>query len=299
MLLAAACGDDAGETADPEPTAAIDEPVEAEVAPTEEPVEAEVAPTDEPVEAEVAPTEEPVEALRILLTNDDGVMAEGIDLVATALGALADVEVTIVAPAENQSGTADSLSEGAVEAVETTTLSGIPAIAVTGTPGDSVLHGLTTVLDRPPHLIVSGSNDAQNIGPLALISGTVGATRIGAREGIPGLAVSVGGLVVDPEFDPVIPLVVEWVEDHRTELVARPTGGVGQVFSINSPSCAGTGDFNGMLEVPLADEFGDYNGVVIDCALDIAEPANDVEAFVSGWASLTEIPEEIVLGTPG
>ena len=57
------------------------------------------------------------------------------------------------------------------------------------------------------------------------------------------------------------------------------------------------GVLRGVLEVPLAEEFGDNNVVDIDCSLEIADPASDVEAFISGWAAQTVIPEDIVAGT--
>ena len=152
------------------------------------------------------------------------------------------------------------------------------------------------MLGQPPHLIVSGANDAQNIGPFALVSGTVGATRIGAREGIPGLAVSVGA-ADDPDFDGVLPFVAAWLETHREALLAREKSGLGEVVSINSPTCGDTGDLRGVLEVPLAEDFGDYDVVDVDCSLEVTSPANDVEAFVGGWAAQTVIPEDVVAGT--
>jgi len=293
-LLAVACGsDDTAEPGDGPTTTTTAGSTEPET--TDAPETTTTAAPVTTLEPELEPEPLP-EPLRILLTNDDGLMAEGIDRVAQLLMGLANVEVTIVAPADNQSGTSDSLSDEPPEATESTTASGLAAVAVSGTPGDSVLHGLRSVLDEPPHLIVSGANDLQNIGPFALISGTVGATRIGAREGIPGLAVSVGG-ADEPDFDGVLPFVADWVETHRDELLARETGGLGEVVSINSPTCGDTGVLKGLLEVPLADTFGDYNVIDIDCSLEIADPASDVEAFVSGWAAQTVIPADIVAGT--
>ena len=73
-------------------------------------------------------------------------------------------------------------------------------------------------------------------------------------------------------------------------------GGLATVISINSPSCGDTGAYDGLIEVPLAAEFGAYNGVDVDCSLDVPAPANDVEAFSTGWTALTQIPEELVAG---
>ena len=166
-------------------------------------------------EADDAATDEgaaappPAPPLRLLVTNDDGYDSEGIDLVVSALAALDDVEITVVAPLENQSGSSDTRSDTPPTATDETTASGYPVIAVAGTPADAVIYALENVFDDGhPDLIVSGANDGQNVGPLASISGTVGAARTGAREGIPGFAVSVAGITVVPGLDAAIRFVV-------------------------------------------------------------------------------------------
>ncbi|MDH4063715.1 MAG: 5'/3'-nucleotidase SurE, partial [Acidobacteriota bacterium] len=87
-------------------------------------------------------------------------------------------DVTLVAPATNQSGTSAALTLGVVSVTPDPTDPGI--FAVGGTPATSVLLGVTGILGpgRRPDLIVSGTNDGANLGPATVISGTVGATIV-------------------------------------------------------------------------------------------------------------------------
>jgi 5'-nucleotidase len=126
---------------------------------------------------------------RILVTNDDGVRAPGILALAEALKSVG--EVTIVAPAENQSGKGHSLSITDPVYVDTITLAGgIEALSATATPASCVKIAVLALLEQRPDLIVSGINRGVNTGRIAYVSGTVGAAREGALHGIPAIAAS-------------------------------------------------------------------------------------------------------------
>src|SRR4051812_22277311 len=125
--------------------------------------------------------------LRVLVTNDDGVGAPGIDAIVERLRRVPGIDLKVVAPATNQSGTGDRFSTSAITAADATPQHGSPAIAVQGFPADSVLLALHTLLKEPPDLVVSGINAGQNIGELVDISGTVGAARTAARLRIPAI----------------------------------------------------------------------------------------------------------------
>lgn len=128
----------------------------------------------------------------VLFTNDDGINSPG--LWASA-GAFADVaDILVVAPAEQQSGTARSLpitSRGNI-AERTLTIAGreITGYAVNGTPAQAVQHGVYEIAPRWPSLVVSGINYGENVGNGVTISGTVGATLEAACLGIPAVAAS-------------------------------------------------------------------------------------------------------------
>src|ERR1700755_568871 len=96
-----------------------------------------------PAAAADAKAKTTVKPLRVLVSNDDGVKAPGIDAVVTALRKLPKVTVTGVAPAANQSGTGGKTTSGALTATKTTPKSGYPAMAVKGSPADSVNYALS------------------------------------------------------------------------------------------------------------------------------------------------------------
>jgi len=128
--------------------------------------------------------------VRILVSNDDGIYAEGIWILARQLSEIA--EVIIVAPDREQSavGTAVSLRKPLRAQKILPLYPGIQAYLVEGTPSDSVIVGLGKIITEKVDLVVSGINQGSNLGEDVLISGTVGAALAGYLRGFPALAVS-------------------------------------------------------------------------------------------------------------
>jgi len=128
--------------------------------------------------------------IRILLTNDDGILANGINAVAAALSATYDV--TVVAPEGNQSGSSHSLTLGDILPIREMTMPcGLKGFALRGTPTDCILVALLDVMkDNPPDIVVSGCNHGPNVGVDVLYSGTVSAALEGLRQGHPSIALS-------------------------------------------------------------------------------------------------------------
>jgi 5'-nucleotidase len=231
-------------------------------------------------------TTAPAEPLQILVTNDDGVGAEGIDVLVEALRAVDGVEVTVVAPADQQSGTGGSVTEGPVETSETTTASGYEARAVAGFPADTIRVAFDE-LALTPDLVVSGINEGQNLGPVVDISGTVGAARAAARRGVPALAVS-QGLGQDLDYDVAAGLVVDWLNDNMDALRAGEVP-ADTVNNLNVPTCD-TGELRGQVEVASAT--GGNPLSPSDCTSTAEGATDDVTAFANGYATLTEVPLE-------
>ncbi|WP_433360526.1 5'/3'-nucleotidase SurE [Streptosporangium sp. CA-115845] len=136
-----------------------------------------------------APRSEPARPLTILLSNDDGYGAPGIKAVFDKLTA-AGHDVTIVAPATNQSGA--SVKRTIDEGAQLTAKKVADKVwSVDGTPADSVMFGLGHVLaGQKVDLVVSGTNFGQNIGSIVNNSGTVGAAVTAIEFGMPAIAVS-------------------------------------------------------------------------------------------------------------
>lgn len=227
------------------------------------------------------------EPLTILVTNDDGYDAEGIDAVVEALRTLPDVEITVSAPAENQSGTGSSTTPGPVSATEQETKSGYRATAVSGFPADAIAYGLNELLDEPPDLVVSGINEGQNLGPITTISGTVGAAKAAAAQGIPAFAAS-QGLGEGISYTTAAQYVLDWVNRHRTALV---NGSVDpDVVNLNVPTCP-TGSVRGLKQEPLSTT-GNGLAPPTDCESTATEFTGDVEAFLAGFATVTQLDGE-------
>lgn len=130
--------------------------------------------------------------LRVLLTNDDGIEAEGIQALRRALVALDDIELAVVAPDENQSATGRSISiRRPLWVQEVTFEDGTVGFSADGTPVDCVRLAALGLIDGfEPDVIVSGINHGANLGDDITYSGTVAAALEGIVLGIPGIAVS-------------------------------------------------------------------------------------------------------------
>jgi 5'-nucleotidase len=129
--------------------------------------------------------------LKILVSNDDGVYADGLWALVKELQEIA--EVTVVAPDRDQSGAGTSvtlrhpLRMFKIKAP----LDGVAAYSVEGTPADSVILALKLILKDGADLIISGINEGPNLGDDIYISGTVGAALQGFFYGIPAIALSI------------------------------------------------------------------------------------------------------------
>lgn len=124
--------------------------------------------------------------MRILLTNDDGVFAPGMEVLESIARALSD-DIWICAPAEEQSGAGHSLTLN--HPVRLRQL-GERRFCVAGTPTDAVTLALRKLLPGPPDLILSGVNNGENLGDDITYSGTVSAAIEGALAGIRAIALS-------------------------------------------------------------------------------------------------------------
>jgi 5'-nucleotidase len=123
--------------------------------------------------------------MRILISNDDGYLAPGINALAEALSSVADI--VVVAPDSNRSGSSNSLSLDRPLSVQQAA-NGF--YFVNGTPTDCVHVALTGIMTERPDLVVSGVNNGQNMGDDTLYSGTVAAATEAYLFGIPAIAFS-------------------------------------------------------------------------------------------------------------
>jgi len=123
--------------------------------------------------------------MHILISNDDGYLAPGLQALAEALRRFG--EITVVAPEQNCSGASNSLT---LNRPLTVHRAGNGFLYMNGTPTDCVHVALTGLLDHLPDLVVSGINNGQNMGDDTIYSGTVAAAMEGYLFGLPAIALS-------------------------------------------------------------------------------------------------------------
>jgi 5'/3'-nucleotidase len=130
--------------------------------------------------------------LRVLLTNDDGIHAEGLQALRRALAVLDDVVLAVIAPDANMSATARSITtRRPLWVTEVPFDDGTHGYSCDGTPVDCVrLASLGLVEDFEPDLVVAGINHGSNLGDDITYSGTVAAALEGVVLGVPSIAVS-------------------------------------------------------------------------------------------------------------
>jgi 5'-nucleotidase len=205
--------------------------------------------------------------MRVLLTNDDGIAAPGLQALRRALVALEGVEVVTIAPDSNRSATARSITTRAPLAVEEITFDdGNVGYATDGTPVDCVRFAELGLGGGRPDLIVSGINHGANLGDDITYSGTVAAALEGIVLGIPAVALSQqssgGGMgYVSGRFDFAFgaEFSARLVDRLRTEAMPEAT-----LINVNFPGIPVTGVEVTTLgkriyndELKLVDEAGD------------------------------------------
>lgn len=177
--------------------------------------------------------------MRILCTNDDGILAHGLACLVKAAEELG--EVTIVAPDREQSATSHSLTlHQPLRPVRRPD----GAYQVDGTPTDCVMLAVEALMPERPDFVLSGINHGQNMGDDVLYSGTVAAAMEGITLGIPSIAISFAGgdLRTDPRLiDEYVPTLAELLR-HLTSLPNLPGH---TLLNVNLPPVSG-GKVKGM-----------------------------------------------------
>jgi 5'-nucleotidase len=178
--------------------------------------------------------------MKVLLTNDDGIQAAGLNAMRRALLRVPDVELAVIAPDSNRSATARSITTREplwVDEIEFE--DGTTGFATDGTPVDCVRFATLGLVEFQPELIVSGINHGSNLGDDITYSGTVAAALEGVVLGVPAIAVSQQSrlremdfrLGQEFDFDLAAGFVARLVEELHE--VPMPTG---TLLNVNVPA---------------------------------------------------------------
>lgn len=166
--------------------------------------------------------------MHILLTNDDGVYAEGIYAIYAELRKWADV--TVVAPDSERSSVGHGITLAHPIYFKKINRKGKPfGFGISGMPADCVKFGVSVILKKKPDLIVSGINFGANDGTSVFYSGTVAGAREGAIMGIPAIALSLGTFV-NPNFAPAAK-----VGSQLVKVLAKQRMPKGSFINVNIP----------------------------------------------------------------
>lgn len=170
--------------------------------------------------------------MRILLSNDDGILAKGLGVLERAAAPLG--ELTVVAPDREQSATSHSLTlHHPLRPVRL----GERRWQVDGTPTDCVMLACEALLDARPDFVFSGINHGPNMGEDVLYSGTVAAAMEGLALGIPAIALSFAGSVL--RADAILETQVGQVRALLHHLISLPTFPRDTLLNVNLPAVPG------------------------------------------------------------
>ena len=228
--------------------------------------------------------------LNILLSNDDGYGAPGLNALIEAFRTAADV--VVAAPVADQSGKGHSIvTRDPIVVTERKQPDGRSWFALDATPATCVRVALEALLPRRPALVISGINRGENLGIDVYYSGTVGAAREAALVGLPAIAVSIGGNE-ERDYAAAAAFVRRMVEQLREKQMLKP----GLFLNVNVPS----GERKGVQSARLSMKAGGelrfdrrvnpagrlYFWPVFHQIEDDAE-GTDVWAFFHGYISVT------------
>lgn len=226
----------------------------------------------------------------ILVTNDDGIMAPGLQALAAALAGLG--RVVVIAPERDNSAASHSLTMRRPLLVRE---DGRDRYAIDGTPADCVIVGVGKLLPTRPALLVSGINPGPNLGDDISYSGTVSAAIEGTMVGIPSLAVSLAG-PPDPGYEQAAAYAAQLAGMVLTRGLPPDT-----LLNINVPSARGP-EIQGVRFTRQGRR--KYDGAIQETSdpwrrkhywigggtpvLDEGADT-DVQAVVAGWVSVTPL----------
>jgi 5'/3'-nucleotidase len=241
--------------------------------------------------------------VRVLLTNDDGIGAEGLHALRRALAELEGIETHVIVPDSNRSATARSITTRSPLSVEEVELDdGAIAYATDGTPVDCVRFGDLGLVGDRPDLIVSGINHGSNLGDDITYSGTVAAALEGIVLGIPAIAISQQssaremGFLPGRRFDFTVAAGLGAALVRRLVSDSLPAE---TLLNVNCPAGEATGIEVTRLgkrlyndELRLVDEDGDgrrrYEIYGFEPSFE-DEPGTDLSAVAQGRVSLTPV----------
>jgi 5'-nucleotidase len=232
--------------------------------------------------------------MHILVTNDDGIFAPGIFALQQAMRAMPGAQVTVMAPAQNQSAAGHRKTLADPLRIQPVTLPvETPGFACSGSPADSIALALLGFIKEPVDIVVSGINQGPNLAQDITYSGTVTAAMEAALAGVPAIALSLDSYTV-ASFESaarfaagLVPLVLQHGLPPLTLLnVNVPLDPIGGVKITRQ----GTRVYHDVLVERIDPRGRPYYWIGGDYPTgDVEDPDTDVWAVAKGYISITPI----------
>ena len=231
---------------------------------------------------------------KILITNDDGIDADGIIRLARAAASYG--EVWVVAPHIQNSAVSHGITlRKSIEVSEYDfPVEGVKAYSVKGTPADCIRIGILNIMPQKPDIVFSGINFGYNAGTDVQYSATVGAAMEAVFQGVPSVAFSEGTddgyIITDKYLDEIVREAIDYKYKNRT------------ILNINFPTCSPE-DFKGILRNRTNSDSSVFrdayrieheeNGMkcyhVNGTFIDEAEEGSDLRALFDNYISIGEV----------
>ena len=230
--------------------------------------------------------------MKILLTNDDGVFAEGIINLAKIVSDIG--EVIVAAPSRQRSAVSHGITVHEPLVVKEVSYP-IPvskAYSVSGNPADCVRVALEDLLEVKPDLLISGINAGPNFGQDVIYSGTVSGAIEGMFYKVPSIAFSLDGLSYEICYHAIPEIIENFIKNNKDP---------GTIWNVNIPACP-LERYKGITRAPLSGHsqypfrFKKYSAkekewyyFPIAEAVGVLEPNTDVDFVKQGYVSITPL----------
>jgi 5'-nucleotidase len=228
--------------------------------------------------------------MKILVTNDDGIQAEGLWALVRELQKIASV--TVVAPDGERSaiGTAVTLFQPLHAQEFCAPVEGVTAYAIDGSPSDCVILALGKLIGEKVDMVVSGINPGLNLGEDVYISGTVGAAMQGYFRGLPALAVSAQSVGMSAAARTAARLVEKMAANDPTRIFLNmnvPDLPLKEIRGVRITRLARSSHINSVTE-DNNDQYKQYR-LVRERVTESGSDGTDIQAIEQGYISITPL----------
>lgn len=235
-------------------------------------------------------TTEASDEVQILATSADGLTSPSLDALVQGTYVLPGVGVAAAASGSTDPSAPPTTPGEAPATAFASTASGYPGVSIQADPITAVTAAIAGDIEGIPggiDLVVVGLNDGPLVGPLAGFDADIGVAQAAAAAGVPAVVLSAGLDELPPDHPAALQQLAAWLDEHGAALRAGDEPAEVTVLSV--PGC-GFAQVRGVIEVPVATDDAGRDLNAVDCTSTAENPADDIAAFTTGFATLSVLP---------